>query len=183
MEENRKRALQIRQMKMKEQKRLKSSSETAASSNSNIVGNPITPAPAVSKQKSVQESIYAKARTTYHFYGTSNCVGHKNRFKEANPNNNKEDEVSSITSISPVISAWGDCRLDLWEAACQCGGAAKHSLPTFACVVVGQHYLDAGLDCGGCGGGTFGVVAITKNEGVSLPNDLEVRTTRMRLEC
>ena len=146
MEENRKRAaLEIRQLK--EQKRLKSSSETAAVSNS-IAANPITPAAAV--KRNPYKNPYAKAASTT-ITSTPAAV-------KPFPSSSMAAAVTVSASkrpppIPPVISAWGDCRLDLWEAACQCGGAAKHSPDVRMCRCGAE--LDAGLDCQGCGGGVL----------------------------
>jgi len=145
MEENRKRALEIRQLK--EQKRLKSSSETAAVSNS-IAANPITPAAAV--KRNPYKNPYAKAASTT----TTSTPAAVKPF----PSSSMAAAVTVSASkrpppIPPVISAWGDCRLDLWEAACQCGGAAKHSPDVRMCRCGAA--LDAGLDCQGCGGGVL----------------------------
>ncbi|KAK1732829.1 hypothetical protein QTG54_016541 [Skeletonema marinoi] len=147
MEENRKRALEIRQLK--EQKRLKSSSETAAGSNS-IAANPITPAAAV--KRNPYKNPYAKAASTT----TTSTPAAVKPFPSSSMA--AAVTVSASKNIAPkkpppVISAWGDCRLDLWEAACRCGGAAEHSPDVRMCRCGAA--LDTGLDCQGCGGGVL----------------------------
>lgn len=152
MEENRKRALEIRQMK--EQKRLKSSSiETAAAT---IAANPITPAPAAKQQNNPYKNPYAKAGTTFtpaQYSSSSAAAGavtvSATKIAPKKPTQTK----NKPTPIPPVISAWGDCRLDLWEAACQCGGAREHSPDVRMCRCGAA--LDAGLVCQGCGGGVL----------------------------
>jgi hypothetical protein len=54
---------------------------------------------------------------------------------------------------TPIVkSAWGDCRLDLWEAICTCGGERKSPDTRMCrCLAVG----DAGLACSGCNAGVL----------------------------
>ncbi len=163
MEENRKRALQIRQMKEEQKKRLKSSTAEAAivgsnSNNSSVAANPITPAAAAASSavnRNPYSNPYAKASTTTSTpavkpssSSTAAVTVSATKKKIAVPK-----KIAPTKKPPPVISAWGDCRLDLWEAACQCGGAAEHSPDVRMCRCGAA--LDAGLDCQGCGGGVL----------------------------
>jgi len=51
-----------------------------------------------------------------------------------------------------VTSTWGDCRLDLWEETCRCGGERKApDTRMCSCPAV----LNAGLGCNGCNAGVL----------------------------
>ena len=160
MEENRKRALQIRQMKEEQKKRLKSSTAEAvvgSSNNNSVVANPITPAAAAASsavKRNPYSNPYAKASTTT----STPAVKPSSSSTAAVTVSATKKKIAAPKKIAPtkpppVISAWGDCRLDLWEAACQCGGAAEHSPDVRMCRCGAA--LDAGLDCQGCGGGVL----------------------------
>ncbi len=152
MEENRKRALEIRQTK--EQKKLKSSSETVGSNSVSVAANQIiTPATATAVKRNPYKNPYAKASTAT--ISTPAAKPSSSAKPAVTVSATKQTIIApkKSPSIPPVISAWGDCRLDLWEAACQCGGAAEHSPDVRMCRCGAA--LDAGLDCQGCGGGVL----------------------------
>lgn len=56
------------------------------------------------------------------------------------PKPSSEKKVARVIAASkppppPVTSLWGDCRMDLWEATCTCGGERK--APDYSCL--GSH--------------------------------------------
>ena len=57
-----------------------------------------------------------------------------------------------VQQLPKVTSTWGDCRLDLWEETCRCGGERKApDTRMCSCPAV----LNAGLGCNGCNAGVL----------------------------
>lgn len=60
--------------------------------------------------------------------------------------------MTTRKALPSVTSNWGDCRLDLWEATCTCGGERNApDLRMCSCA----SYLDCGLGCDGCSCGVL----------------------------
>ena len=164
MEQNRKRALQLRQQFKDKNKRLKGASENCGGnmlpSTAATAANLITPVATKAVIKNpYKKNPYAKqARITV---AATTPV-------QQQPTTNQTTPLTQQTPTSlfhppsppppPVFSAWGDCRLDLWETLCQCGGARYHSPDVRMCQCGAA--LDAGLVCQGVGCGGGGVLLI-----------------------
>jgi hypothetical protein len=162
MEQNRKRALELRQLR--EQKKLKkgaSSADAVGSDNTAVVSsaNLITPAATVSTavKNPYKKNPYAKeasgSRST--LVVATPGVQQQSTTQNAAASSIKKSTLFPTPQPPPptVTSAWGDCRLDLWETICRCGGAAEHS-PDIRMCQCGAAY-DAGLQCDGCGCGVL----------------------------
>eukprot|EP00986_Skeletonema_menzelii_P017209 scaffold18301_cov79-Skeletonema_menzelii.AAC.3 len=143
MEQNRKRALQLRQQFFRDgQKRLKgASSEKLLSTTdaSAVAAKPITP---------VASSVVIK--NPYKNNPKSNPMQQKPATLMQQTFTSSLFHLPSSSSPPPppppVISTWGDCRMDLWETVCRCGGAREHSPDVRMCRCGAA--LDAGLVCG-----------------------------------
>ena len=146
MEQNRKRALQLRQQFFRDgQKRLKgASSEKLLSTTdaSAVAAKPITP---------VASAVVIK--NPYKKNPRSTVAATPVQQKPATlPQHTFTSPLFHLPSSSspppppPVISTWGDCRMDLWETVCRCGGAREHSPDVRMCRCGAA--LDAGLVCG-----------------------------------
>lgn len=71
------------------------------------------------------------------------------------PQSEKKVTKVAVSSKPPpprpqVTSQWGDCRMDLWEQTCTCGGERKApDVRMCSCLA----WLNAGLGCDGCNAG------------------------------
>jgi ssDNA-binding Zn-finger/Zn-ribbon topoisomerase 1 len=154
MEQNRKRALELRQLR--EQKKLKgalSSAKEGGSNNNTAVvasANLITPATTASVK-----NPYAKASSSRSTLVIATPVVQQLAAQNAAASAIEKSTLFPTPQPPPptITSAWGDCRLDLWETLCRCGGAAEHS-PDIRMCQCGAAY-DAGLQCDGCGCGVL----------------------------
>ena len=141
MEQNRKRAFELRQLR--EQKKLKGASVVASA-------NLITPAATTASVK----NPYAKASSSRSTLVIATpVVQQQSTTQNAAASGIKKSTLFPTPPPPAVTSAWGDCRLDLWETLCRCGGAAEHS-PDIRMCQCGAAY-DAGLQCDGCGCGVL----------------------------
>jgi len=61
-------------------------------------------------------------------------------------------KVVQQQQLPVVTSTWGDCRLDLWEETCRCGGERK-APDTRMCSCPAVY--NAGLSCNGCNAGVL----------------------------
>ncbi|KAL7531289.1 hypothetical protein ACHAWF_003705 [Thalassiosira exigua] len=131
IEANRRRALEIRATK-----KLKVDAATAVA-----VENPIV-TPGSASAKKTPFNPYKMAATS-----TSIQASVTPQMKCSSASNPK-----SVLQVPPVTSMWGDCRLDLWEALCTCGGERK-APDVRMCSCPGAY--DAGLGCEGCNAGVL----------------------------
>ena len=151
-EERRQAALAIRaakKLKIEQQQNSGIGTEKKTNNHQQPIVTPVTNPYSSSKKSS---NPYTKKVVSSPYVAKSSTATTQINSPQSDIKPRKLPAAKVVQQLPKVTSTWGDCRLDLWEETCRCGGERK-APDTRMCSCPAVY--EAGLSCNGCNAGVL----------------------------